>query len=314
MGDKNQTVVTEFFFVGLTEHPYQKIVLFIAFLLIYLITLGGNIGMIILIWIDPRLHTPMYFFLSHLSFVDICSSSSIAPKMLCDIFAEKKGITFLGCAAQMWFFGLFVATECFLLAAMAFDRYMAICKPLLYTLIMSHRVCMQLVVGPYAMALTSTMTHTIFTFCLPFCGPNVINHFFCDISPLLSLACTDTWINKLVLFTLAGAVGVLTGLVIVVSYAYILVAILNVPTTAGRRKAFSTCSSHLVTVSILYGTLFFIYVGPSSRSSLDINKVISLFYTMVIPMLNPLIYSLRNKEVKDAFRRKFERKNVLIGR
>ncbi|XP_012605372.2 olfactory receptor 5G3 [Microcebus murinus] len=311
---KNQTVVTEFLFLGLTEHFYQQIVLFIMFLLVYLITLVGNFGMITLIWVDPRLHTPMYFFLSHLSFVDICSSSSIAPKMLCDIIAEKKGITFLGCAAQMWFFGLFVATECFLLAAMAYDRYVAICKPLLYTLIMSHRICMQLVVGPYAMATISTMTHTIFTFCLPFCGPNIINHFFCDISPLLSLACADTWINKLVLFILSGAIGVLTGLIIMVSYVYILVAILKVQTADGRRKAFSTCSSHLAAVSILYGTLFFIYVRPSSSSSLDINKIISLFYTVVIPMLNPLIYSLRNKEVKDAFRRKFERKDFLIGR
>ncbi|XP_012499396.1 PREDICTED: olfactory receptor 5G3-like [Propithecus coquereli] len=314
MENKNQTVVTEFTFLGLTEHLHQKIVLFVMFLLVYLITLGGNFGMITLIRIDPRLHTPMYFFLSHLSFVDICSSSSIAPKMLCDIFAEKKSITFLGCAAQMWFFGLFVATECFLLAAMAYDRYMAICKPLWYTLAMSHRVCTQLVVGPYGMAIISTMTHTIFTFCLPFCGPNIINHFFCDISPLLSLACADTWINKLVLFILAGAIGVLTGLIIMVSYVYILVAILKVQTAEGRRKAFSTCSSHLAAVSVLYGTLFFIYVRPSSSSSLDINKMISLFYTVVIPMLNPLIYSLRNKEVKDAFKRKFERKVFLIGR
>jgi olfactory receptor len=219
--------------------------------------------MITLIWVDLRLHTPMYFFLSLLSFVDICSSSSIAPKMLCDIFAEKKGISFIGCAAQMWFVGLFVATECFLLAAMAYDRFTAICKPLLYTLIMSPTVCVLLVIGPYSIALISTMTHTTFTFCLPFCGPNIINHFFCDISPLLSLACADTWINKLVLFVLAGAIGVVSGLIIMVSYVCILVAILKIQTADGRRKAFSTCSSHLAVVSILYGTLFFIYFGPA---------------------------------------------------
>ncbi|XP_014199170.1 olfactory receptor 5G3 [Pan paniscus] len=314
MEDKNQTVVTEFLLLGLTDHPYQKIVLFFMFLFVYLITLGGNLGMITLIWIDPRLHTPMYFFLRHLSFVDICSSSSVAPKMLCNIFAEKKDITFLGCAAQMWFFGLFEAAECFLLAAMAYDRYVAICKPLLYTLIMSQQVCMQLVVGPYAMALISTMTHTIFTFCLPFCGSNIINHFFCDIFPLLSLACADTWVNKFVLFVLAGAIGVLSGLIIMVSYICILMTILKIQTADGKQKAFFTCFSHLAAVSILYGTLFLIYVWPSSSSSLGINKVISLFYTVVIPMVNPLIYSLRNKEVKDAFRRKIERKKFIIGR
>ncbi|KAM7085409.1 olfactory receptor 5G3-like [Molossus nigricans] len=308
MGDKNWTAVTEFLFLGLTEHLCQQIVLFVMLLFIYLVTLVGNLGMITLIWMDPRLRTPMYFFLSHLSFVDICSSSSIAPKTMCDIFAEKRGISFMGCAAQMWFFGLFVATECFLLASMAYDRYMAICKPLLYTLIMSQRVCVQLVAGPYAMALISTMTHTVLTFCLPFCGPNIINHFFCDISPLLALACADTWINRLVLFILAGAIGVLSSLIIMISYVCILVAILRIQTADGRRKAFSTCSSHLTAVSIFGGTLFYIYVQPGSSSSLDINKVVSLFYTVVIPMLNPLIYSLRNKEVKDAFRRKFERK------
>ncbi|XP_008157528.2 olfactory receptor 5G3-like [Eptesicus fuscus] len=312
MADKNQTAVTEFLFVGLTGHLHQQIGLFVMLLFIYLVTLGGNLGMITLIWIDPRLHTPMYFFLSHLSFVDICSSSSIAPKTLCDIFAEKRSISFVGCAAQLWFSGLFVATECFLLASMAYDRYMAICKPLLYTLIMSQRVCVQLVAGPYALALISTMTHTVLTFCLPFCGPNVINHFFCDISPLLSLACADTQNNRLVLFIMAGAIVLCSGMIITISYVCILVAILKIQTADGRQKAFSTCSSHLAAICILYGTLFFIYVLPESGSSLDINKVISLFYTVVIPMLNPLIYSLRNKEVKSAFRSKFEKKNAVM--
>ncbi|XP_040860059.1 olfactory receptor 5G3-like [Ochotona curzoniae] len=313
MEDKNQTTVTEFLFLGLTDLLHQKIVLFVTLLFIYLVTLGGNMGMITLIWLDPKLHTPMYFFLSHLSLVDMCSSS-IAPKMLGDTFAEQKVISFVGCAAQMWFFGLFVATECFLLAAMAYDRYIAICKPLLYTLIMSQGVCVQLIIGPYAMALISTMTHTTLTFCLPFCGPNIINDFFCDISPLLSLACADTWTNNLVLFTLAGAIGVLSGLIIMVSYVCILLCIVRIQTAGGRRKAFSACSSHLTAVSILYGTLFFIYVRPSSSSSLDINKVISVFYTIVIPMLNPIIYSLRNKEVKDAFRRTLERGHLLTSK
>ncbi|XP_032757883.1 olfactory receptor 998-like [Rattus rattus] len=313
MEEKNQTVMPAFVFLGITDNLHQKIVIFIIFSFVYLVTLGGNVGMITLIWLDPRLHSPMYFFLSHLSFVDVCSSSSIAPKMLCDIFAENKAISFVGCAAQMWFFGLFVATECCLLAAMAYDRYAAICKPLLYTLIMSPHLCVLLVIGPYAIALISTMTHTTLTFCLPFCGPYIINHFFCDISPLLSLACTDTKFNKVVLFVLAGAVGVFSGLIILVSYVCILMAILKIQTASGRRKAFSTCSSHLATVSILYGTLFFIYVRPNASSSLNINKVISLFYTLVIPMLNPVIYSFRNTEVKDAFRRNLQKKHFLVG-
>ncbi|KAM4848593.1 LOW QUALITY PROTEIN: olfactory receptor 5G3-like [Urocitellus parryii] len=313
MEEKNRTAVTEFLFLGFTDLLHQRIVLFILLLFAYLVTLGGNLGMIILICLDPRLYTPMYFFLSHLSFVDVCSSSSIAPKTLSDIFAERKAISFVGCVAQMWFFGLFVAA-CLLLAAMAYDPYAAVCKPLLYTLIMSQRVCVQLVTGPYTIALISTMTHTTLTFCLPFCGPNTVNHFFCDISPLLSLACADTSVNKWVLFIFQGAIGVLSGLIIMVSYVCILVAISRVQTADGRWKAFSTCSSHLAAVTILYGTLFFIYVCPGSSSSLSINKVISLFYTVVIPMLNPLIYSLRNKEVKDAFRRQLERKHFLIAR
>ncbi|XP_038193597.1 olfactory receptor 998 [Arvicola amphibius] len=314
MEEKNQTSVTEFLFLGLTDCLHQKIVLFTIFLFVYLVTLGGNLGMLTLIWVDPRLHTPMYFFLSHLSFVDVCSSSSIAPKMLCDIFSENKAISLVGCTAQMWFVGLFVGTECFLLAVMAYDRYTAICKPLLYTLIMSQRVCVHLVVGPYAFAIINITTHTTLTFCLPFCGPNTINHFFCDVSPLLSLACADTWINKIVLFVLSGAIGVFSGLIIIVSYVCILMAILKIQTAEGKRKAFSTCSSHLAAVSILYGTLFFIYVRPSASFSLNINKMISLFYTVVIPMLNPLIYSLRNKEVKRAFRRKMPKKRFPVGR
>ncbi|XP_056657722.1 olfactory receptor 998-like [Monodelphis domestica] len=314
MEAKNQTMVTEFVFVGFTEHLQQQVLLFLMFLFFYLITVFGNLGMIVLIWIDSQLHTPMYFFLLHLSFVDICSSSTIAPKMLADFFVEKKTISFLGCSAQMWFFGLFVTTECFLLAAMAYDRYIAICNPLLYTVVMSQSVCIHLVVGPYIMGLLTSMTHTVLTFQLPFCGQNVINHFFCDISPLLSLACTDTHLNKLVLFIMAGGVGVFSGLTILISYIYILLAILRIRSAEGRSKAFSTCSSHLTAVSIMYGTLFFIYVRPSASFSLDLNKVVSVFYTAVIPMLNPLIYSLRNKEVKNAFRRTLERKKNSLGK
>ncbi|XP_004715009.1 olfactory receptor 1002-like [Echinops telfairi] len=314
MDYRNQTLVTEFLFIGLTNHfPYQ-VVLFLIFFCVYLVTLLGNVGMVSLIWMDSRLHTPMYFFLSHLSFVDVCSSSVMGPKMLTDIFADRKVISFFGCAAQIYFFGQFVVTECFLLASMAYDRYVAICNPLMYMLIMSHRICVQLVIGPYAMGFISMMTHSTLTFGLPYCDSNIINHFFCDLLPVLSLACADTQLNKKLLFFLAGALGVLSGGIILVSYIYIIAAILKVGSAAGRRKAFSTCSSHLTTVSILYGTLFFIYVRPSSSFSLNINKVLSLFYTAVIPMLNPIIYSLRNKEVKESFRRTLQRMKFLISR
>ncbi|XP_049635739.1 olfactory receptor 5G3-like [Suncus etruscus] len=314
MDNKNQTAVTEFLFMGLTDFLPLKIILFVIFFFVYVVTLAGNLGLIILIWMDSRLQTPMYFFLSHLPLVDVCSSSSVAPKMLCDTFLERKAISFLGCAVQMWLFGQFVVTECFLLASMAYDRYIAICNPLLYTVLMSQKVCVKLVVGPYAMGLLSAITHETFTFRLPFCGPNVVNHFFCDILPLLSLACADTQNNKLVLFSMAGLIGILSALIILVSYIYILKTILNIQSTDGRKKAFSTCSSHLSAVAVLYGTLFFIYIQPNSGSSQDINKVVSAFYTTVIPMLNPLIYSMRNTDVKDAFRRTLVQKKFLLSR
>ncbi|XP_049746804.1 olfactory receptor 1009-like [Elephas maximus indicus] len=303
MANENYTRVTEFLFTGLNYDPQLQVFLFLLFLSFYIISLTGNLSMIVLIRIDSHLHTPMYFFLSHLSFVDMCFSSVVSPKMLTDFFVRRKVITFLGCALQQWFFGFFVAAECFLLASMAYDRYVAICNPLLYAVAMSQRLCVQLVVGPYVIGFMNTMTHTTNAFRLPFCGPNVINHFFCDLSPLLSLVCADTKLNKLVVFVVAGAVGVLSGLTILVSYIYILTAILRIRSADGRHKAFSTCSSHLTAVSILYGTLFFIYVRPSASFSLDLNKVVSVFYTAVIPMLNPFIYSLRNKEVKDAIHR-----------
>ncbi|XP_007952097.1 olfactory receptor 1009 [Orycteropus afer afer] len=312
MTEENYTRITEFIFIGLKYHPRLQVFLFLLFLFFYLVTMTGNLGMIILIRIDSRLHTPMYFFLSHLSFVDICFSSVVGPKMLTDFFVERKVISFLGCALQQWFFGFFVAIECLLLASMAYDHYVAICNPLLYSVVMSWRLCVQLLIGPYAVGFLNTMTHTTAAFRLPFCGSNIINHFFCDMSPLLSLVCADIWINKLLVFIVAGAVLVVSSLTIIISYFYILLTILRIRSTDGRRKAFSTCSSHLTAISILYGTLFFIYVRPGAIFSLDLNKMVSVFYTAVIPMLNPLIYSLRNKEVKDAMLRTVTRRKFCI--
>ncbi|XP_061465538.1 olfactory receptor 5AR1-like isoform X1 [Rhineura floridana] len=300
---KNHTKVTEFVLLGLVDSREMKPLCFIVVLIMYLVTLSGNIGMIILIRVDPQLQKPMYFFLSHLSFLDFGYSSAIAPKMLDNFLAEKKTISYPGCAAQMYFFVFCASTECILLAAMAYDRYVAICNPLLYMVSMSPKTCALMVGSSYLVGFVNAMTQTISTFMLSFCGSIVINHYFCDVPPLLALSCTDTSINEMVLFVFAAVLGIFTSAEIVVSYAFILSAILRIHSTEGKQKAFSTCASHLVAVTIFYGTTVFMYLRPRSSYSMDRDKWASVFYTVVIPMLNPLIYSLRNKEVKNALRR-----------
>uniref|UniRef100_F6U7A7 Olfactory receptor n=3 Tax=Ornithorhynchus anatinus TaxID=9258 RepID=F6U7A7_ORNAN len=294
--------------MGLTDGPGHQIPLSILFLMIYGMTLVGNLGIITLIGMDSRLQTPMYFFLSHLSFVDLCYSSVVAPKLLEILFTEKKAISFLGCAAQMWFFGILVATECFLLAAMACDRYVAICSPLVYTIIMSPKTCIQLATAPYVIGLVNATIHTTATFGLTFCGSRKINHFFCDIAPLLSLSCSSIQVNEILTLLMASLIGVLSGAVILISYTRIVSAILRIRSVEGRYKVFSTCASHLTSVIIFYGTLFFTYVRPPSQDNAD--KVASVFYSLVIPMLNPLIYSLRNKEVNNSLRRMIARRRL----
>ncbi|XP_061465539.1 olfactory receptor 5AR1-like isoform X2 [Rhineura floridana] len=303
MDSKNHTKVTEFVLLGLVDSREMKPLCFIVVLIMYLVTLSGNIGMIILIRVDPQLQKPMYFFLSHLSFLDFGYSSAIAPKMLDNFLAEKKTISYPGCAAQMYFFVFCASTECILLAAMAYDRYVAICNPLLYMVSMSPKTCALMVGSSYLVGFVNAMTQTISTFMLSFCGSIVINHYFCDVPPLLALSCTDTSINEMVLFVFAAVLGIFTSAEIVVSYAFILSAILRIHSTEGKQKAFSTCASHLVAVTIFYGTTVFMYLRPRSSYSMDRDKWASVFYTVVIPMLNPLIYSLRNKEVKNALRR-----------
>ncbi|KAK9410355.1 olfactory receptor [Crotalus adamanteus] len=304
MVEENHTMMTEFVFVGLVDSPNMELLSFIVILIIYLITLTGNLGMIILIKISSQLQSPMYFFLSHLSFLDFGYSSAIAPKMLANILADKKSISYADCAAQMYFFIFCASTECILLAAMAYDRYVAICNPLLYVVTMSPEVCTVMVAGSYLIGLVNAVTQTASTFQLSFCGSNIINHFFCDVPPLLSLSCTDTSMNEMVLFVFATILGIFTSTEIVVSYAFILTAILRINSSEGKQKAFSTCASHLAAVTIFYGTTIFMYLRPSSSYVLDQDKWASIFYTIVIPMLNPLIYSLRNREVKNALRRK----------
>ncbi|XP_058518442.1 olfactory receptor 5W2-like [Ochotona princeps] len=300
MEKKNCSSVTEFFLLGITKNPRMKVTLSITFVLVYLTNLLANLGMITVIKLDSRLHTPMYFFLSHLSFCDLCYSTAIGPKMLVDIFATDKSIPFYGCALQFLIFCIFADSECLLLAVMAFDRYQAISNPLLYTVNMSSKVCSLLMAGVYLVGVTDALVHTTLTFRLCFCGSNEINHFFCDVPPLLLLSCSDTQVNELVIFTVFGFIELSTISGVLVSYCYIISSVLKMPSAEGRLKAFSTCTSHLTAVAIFQGTMLFMYFRPSSSYSLDQDKMTSVFYTLVIPMLNPLIYSLRNKDVKQA--------------
>ncbi|XP_028561869.2 olfactory receptor 5AS1-like [Podarcis muralis] len=307
MAKGNFTAVTEFILLGFTDRQEIKTILFVLFLAIFLATLVGNFGIITLIWISPSLHSPMYFFLNNLAFLDLSYSSTITPKMLANFIAERKSISFAGCIVQMFLFAAFADAECLLLAAMAYDRYMAICNPLLYPLFMSRKVCLCLVVGSYLTGSMTSLVHTCLTFRLSFCSSNVINHFFCDIPPLLALSCSNTHFNEILLFALCGFIQMSTFVLIIISYACILCTILRMPSTDGRLKAFSTCTSHLTAVALFYGTLLFMYLRPSSSYAMDTDKIISVFYTVVFPMVNPLIYCLRNKEVKDALKRTLER-------
>ncbi|XP_066476872.1 olfactory receptor 5AR1-like [Tiliqua scincoides] len=310
MAETNFTTITEFIFLGFTDNPRLQLVLFTGFLLIYLLTMTGNVGMVTLIWIDSRLHTPMYFFLSNLSLLDISYSSVIAPRTLITFVAEKKTISFTGCAMQFFFMCIAVSCECCLLGVMAYDRFIAICNPLLYTAIMSKQFCKLLVAASYLTSCVNAVVHTPLIFTLSFCKSNIINHFFCDVPPILKLSCSDTRAIDLFHFIFSIALVSVTILTILISYMYIFVAILRINSAEGRYKAFSTCASHLTAVTIFYGTGAFMYLRPTSKYSMEQDKIIAVFYTLVIPMLNPLIYSLRNKEVKEAFKRILGRKVV----
>ncbi|KAM7163291.1 olfactory receptor-like protein OLF1 [Macrochelys suwanniensis] len=303
MGKGNHSEVTEFILSGLTDGPELQVALFGVFLLIFGITLVGNGGMILLIMIDPRLHTPMYFFLSNLSFCDLSFSLIISPKMLLNLLAERKSISYTACAVQMYLSIAFADAECLLLSVMAYDRYVAICNPLLYMVTMSRQRCKQLVAGVYAVGLVDSMIHTCFTFRLSFCSSNIINHFFCDIPPLLAISCSETRVNEIVMIAFTCCITVISFVTILLSYVYIISTILQMRSAEGWRKAFSTCTFHLTTVALYFGTLLFMYLCPPSSYSMNTDKVASVFYMLVIPMLNPLIYSLRNTEVKDALRR-----------
>ncbi|KGL80324.1 Olfactory receptor 1019, partial [Tinamus guttatus] len=296
----NHSEVMEFVLLGFTNLPQ---LLFVIFFLIYVTTLVGNLGMVILIRTDSQLRLPMYFFLSNLSFLDICYSSSVTPKLLSGLLVERNIISFRGCIAQFYFYAVFGTTEAILLAVMAYDRYTAVCEPLHYLIVMSPKVCVRLLVGSYIAGTLNALVHTCTLLQLSFCGPNVVDHFFCEIPPLLLLSCSDTWVNEKVMVTSIGFIIITSVLAIFVSYTCILVTIWNIRSVEGRHKAFSTCTSHLVAVALFYGSAAFLYLHPLSNH-LDVQgKTASIFYAVLTPMLNPFIYSLRNKEVKNAFRR-----------
>ncbi|XP_012782563.2 olfactory receptor 5T9-like [Ochotona princeps] len=303
----NMTEVSVFILKGFTDDFDLECLLFFIFLGIYLFTLLGNLGLVLLVIGDSRLHTPMYYFLSVLSFLDACYSTVVTPKMLVNFLAENKSISFTACVTQMLLFVTFGTTECFLLAAMAYDRYVAIYDPLLYSVSMSPKVYVSLIIVSYIAGVLHATVHTVATFNLPFCGSNELHHVFCDIPPLLAISCSDTHINQLLLFYLVGSIEVVTILIVLISYGFILLAILRMNSAEGRQKVFSTCGAHLTGVSIYHGTILFMYVRPNSSYTLDHDMIVSIFYTIVIPMLNPIIYSLRNKDVKVAMKKLLKR-------
>ncbi|XP_072471793.1 olfactory receptor 8B3-like [Notamacropus eugenii] len=309
----NASSVTEFILAGLTDQPELQLPLFLLFLGIYVVTIVGNLGLIILIGINSQLHTPMYYLLFNLSFIDLCYSSVFTPKMLMNFVSKENIISYSGCMAQLYFFCFFVVSESYVLTIMAYDRYVAICNPLLYNVTMSHQICSWLLGGAYVMGIVSAMAHTGCMLRLSFCDDNIINHYMCDIFPLLQLSCTSTHVNELVVFILGGISIIVTSVTIFTSYALILSSILNISSTEGRSKAFSTCSSHIVAVALFFGSASFIYLKPSSSGSMDVDKVSSVFYTNAGPMLNPLIYSLRNKDVQAALRKTLRRMFSRIG-
>ncbi|XP_053222857.1 olfactory receptor 9G4-like [Podarcis raffonei] len=299
----NRTHLTNFILMGFTTDPLLRILFFVLFLVSYTLTLTGNLGLITLIYLDSRLHTPMYFFVGSLSFLDVWYSSVYTPRILYDCVSENNIISNTSCAAQFFFSASFGHSECFLLATMAYDRYVAICKPLRYSSAMTKKLCTQLIAGSYAAGFAVGIVHAGNTFQLGFCGSNIINHYFCDVQPLVKMACKDTRIYELILATVIVCTVLPSTALILGCYAGIVTAIIRIRSAAGRRKAFSTCSAHLLSVSLYYGSILFMYSRPSSQHTPNGDKANALFYTVLNPLVNPFIYSLRNKDVKAAFKK-----------
>ncbi|XP_077169642.1 olfactory receptor 5AP2-like [Paroedura picta] len=299
----NQTIITNFILMGFSGRPELQVLLFLSFLTIYMLTVTGNIIIIVLVVTDLHLHTPMYFFLGNLSCLEICYTSTILPRLLFSLFAGDRTISVHGCIVQYFFFGSLASTECYLLAIMSYDRYLAICRPLRYTDLMNGRTCFWFLAISWMSGLLNIGIITSLLFDLLFCGPNEIEHFFCDIAPLFKLSCSSTHLVELVNFIFASLDTVPPFLLTLISYIYIIINILQMKSKVSRQKAFSTCSSHLIVVTLFYGSLICVYLLPETDTLKELHKTFSLFYTVFTPMLNPLIYSLRNREVKAALSR-----------
>ncbi|XP_053415793.1 olfactory receptor 8J2-like [Nycticebus coucang] len=299
----NLSRVAEFVLTGVSDRPELQIPLFFVFLVIYGLTVVGNLCIVTLASVDAQLQTPMYYFLRHLAIINLSNSTVIAPKMLVNFWLTKKTISYYECAAQLGGFLVFIVAEIFMLSAMAYDRYVAICSPLRYLAVVSPRLCRLLVALTYLQSLLTALTVLSCVFSVSFCASNVINHFYCDNVPLLALSCSDTYIAETAVFTFSGTNLFFSMTIVLISYFNIGLAILKIRSSEGRRKAFSTCASHMLAVVVFYGSLLFMYLQPRTNHSLDTDKMASIFYTLVIPMLNPLIYSLRNKDVKNALKR-----------
>ncbi|XP_010642998.2 olfactory receptor 5K3 [Fukomys damarensis] len=297
MTEENHSSIVQFILVGFTDYSDQKTLLFILFFVIYLITMVGNLCLVALIYMESRLHTPMYIFLGNLALMDSCCSCAITPKMLENFFSKDRRISLYECMAQFYFLCLAETTDCFLLAAMAYDRYVAICSPLQYHTMMSKKLCIHMIIGAYVAGNLHSIIQVGFLFRLNFCRSHVINHFFCDVLPLYRLSCVDPYINFLMIFIFSGSVQTFSITIVLISYFYILFTIFRMKSKEGRGKALSTCASHFLSVSIFFGSLLYMYIRPSSVNEGDKDIPVAIFYTLVIPVLNPFIYSLRNKEV-----------------
>ncbi|XP_023966610.2 olfactory receptor 11A1-like [Chrysemys picta bellii] len=301
--DCGNKTATEFILLGFGDIPELQILLFLLLSVIYIVTMVGNILIVTLIVTDQHLHTPMYFFLGNLSCLETCYTCTILPRLLASLLTGDRTISVQGCLTQYYLFGLFGATECYLLAAMSYDRYLAICKPLYYGARMNGRFCVLLAAGSWINGFLPITITTSLMSQLTFCGPGKIDHFFCDFTPVIDLSCSDTRLIEFLGVVLSGVCSLPPSLLTVTSYICIITSILRIPSTTGQQKAFSTCSSHLIVVTTFYGTLIIVYLLPKTKILRDLNKVFSIFYTVLTPLVNPLIYSLRNKEVKKALRK-----------
>ncbi|XP_004390497.1 olfactory receptor 5K1-like [Trichechus manatus latirostris] len=303
MVEENHTMKNKFILTGFMDHPELKTLLFVVFFAIYLITMVGNLGLVILISKECRLHTPMYIFLGNLALLDSCCACAITPKMLKNFLSEDRMVSFCECMAHFYFLCTVETADCFLLASMAYDRYVAICSPLQYHIMMSKKLCIQMTIGAYIAGNLHSMINVGLLFRLAFCGSNQINHFYCDILPLYRLSCVDPYVNELILFISSGSIQIFTIGSVLISYLYILFTIFKMKSEEGRIKAFSTCASHFLSVSLFYGSLFFIYFRTDLLEERDQDVLAAILFTIVVPLLNPFIYSLRNKEVISVLRK-----------